>query len=83
MRPCAHSIFHTSPARRVALARERFFEEGVRPTGLTSEAVIQSWARCLGRHRGTRETIEFEPVTRSRAHHAWWPPHLPGTRTSA
>jgi sigma-54 dependent transcriptional regulator, acetoin dehydrogenase operon transcriptional activator AcoR len=70
VRPCAHSIFHPSPARRVALARERFFEEGVRPTGLTSEAVIQSWVRCLGRHRDTRELVEFEPVTSSRAHHA-------------
>lgn len=70
MRPCAHSIFHPSPARRVALARERLFEEGVRPTGLTSEAVIQSWVRCLRRHRDTRELVEFEPVTSSRAHHA-------------
>jgi transcriptional regulator of acetoin/glycerol metabolism len=70
VRPGAHSIFHPSPARRVALARERFFDEGVRPTGLTSEAVIQSWVRCLGRHRDIREPVEFDPVTSSRAHHA-------------
>lgn len=68
MQPCANSIFHASPARRVALARERFFEEGVRPTGLTSESVIQSWARCLQRHRDAREAIEFDPVSDSRAH---------------
>jgi transcriptional regulator of acetoin/glycerol metabolism len=42
----------------------------VRPTGLTSEAVIQSWVRCLGRHRDIREPVEFDPVTSSRAHHA-------------
>ena len=70
MRLFAHSVFHPSPARRVALARERFFEEGQRPTGLTGEAVIQSWVRCLGRHCDTRASVEFEPVTSSRAHYA-------------
>jgi transcriptional regulator of acetoin/glycerol metabolism len=70
MLPLAHSIFHGSPAARVALARERFFEEGQRPTGLIGEAVIQSWDRCLRGRRDTRERVEFDPVTHSRVHHA-------------
>ena len=68
--PLPHSIFHASPAQRAALARERFFEEGLRPTGLISEAVIQSWGRCLRRHRQVNERVEFDPVSPSRAHHA-------------
>ena len=39
--------FYASPEQRVALARRRFFEDGVRPSGMISEAVIQSWSRCL------------------------------------
>lgn len=71
MPPNVYPIFHASPAQRVALARERFFDEGLRPTGLTSEAVIQSWGRCLRGRRDARERVEFEPVTQSRVHHAF------------
>ena len=42
--------FYASPEQRVALARQRFFEDGVRPSGMVSEAVIQSWSRCLRSH---------------------------------
>ena len=42
--------FYDSPAQRVALARQRFFEDGLRPSGVVSEAVIQSWSRCLRTH---------------------------------
>ena len=70
MTPLPHAIFHGSPLQRVALARERFFEEGVLPTGLVSDAVIQSWNRCLRRHNDAREAVEFDPVSPSRAHHA-------------
>lgn len=58
--------FFTSPVHRVGLARQRFFDEGVRPTGLVSEPVIQSWTRCLQRHCQPSEPIAFEPVGRSR-----------------
>lgn len=61
-------LFFTTPQQRLALARQQFFEDGVRPTGLISEAVIQSWMRCVGARRNPRERIEFEPVTRSRVH---------------
>lgn len=59
-------LFFTTPEQRVALARERFFEDGIRPSGLVPEPVIQSWARCIGARRAPDEAISFEMVTRSR-----------------
>lgn len=38
--------FFSTPEQRWALARERFFDQGQRPTGLVPEAVLQSWIRC-------------------------------------
>lgn len=38
--------FFSTPEQRLALARERFFGEGQRPTGLLPEPVLQSWLRC-------------------------------------
>lgn len=58
--------FFTTPEQRIALARERFFEEGVRPSGLVSELVIQSWTRCVGARRRPNESISMAPPTRSR-----------------
>jgi transcriptional regulator of acetoin/glycerol metabolism len=57
--------FFRTPAQRTALARERFFEEGLRPSGLVSETVIHSWDRCrqLG-HRCEKSPI-IDPVGRS------------------
>lgn len=62
--------FHASPEQRVALARQHFFEEGRRPSGMVSEAVIQSWARCLRSHPDASRQAVFEPVTPSRVHSA-------------
>jgi transcriptional regulator of acetoin/glycerol metabolism len=60
--------FFVTAQQRLALARRRYFEEGVRPSGQVSEAVIQSWQRCLqARHDPTR-VPEFNPVTTSRIH---------------
>jgi len=64
--PLPTQPFFASPGQRVGLARERFFGEGQRPTGLVSEPVIQSWTRCIGARRSPREAVAFEPVTRSR-----------------
>jgi sigma-54 dependent transcriptional regulator, acetoin dehydrogenase operon transcriptional activator AcoR len=64
--PTAPGPFFATPGQRVALARERYFNEGVRPSGLVSEPVIQSWARCLGRHRQPGELPAFDPVTKAR-----------------
>lgn len=65
----AQPFFAGAPAR-AALARERFFADGQRPTGLVSESVIQSWQRCLAARRTTPERLAFEPVTPSRRHSA-------------
>lgn len=58
--------FFGLPDQRTGLARERFFEQGQRPTGLVGEAVIQSWTRCVGARRHPSEAVAFDPVTRSR-----------------
>lgn len=60
--------FFETPAQRRVWARQRFFEDGVRPTGLVSEAVIQSWSRCLQARRSPDRMPEFNPVTASRLH---------------
>jgi transcriptional regulator of acetoin/glycerol metabolism len=60
--------FFASPEQRVALARQRFFEDGVRPSGMVSEAVLQSWSRCLRAHGDPERPAVFEPVTPSRVH---------------
>lgn len=58
--------FFNTPQQRVALARERFFEDGVRPSGLVSEPVIQSWTRCMGARRQPGEHLEFDPISKAR-----------------
>lgn len=60
--------FFNTPEQRLSLARQRFFEQGERPTGLVSEAVIQSWMRCLQQHQQPERAVVFEPVTASRVH---------------
>jgi transcriptional regulator of acetoin/glycerol metabolism len=61
-------LFVNTPAERAALARQQFFEEGVRPSGLVGEAVIQSWMRCTRAHADRRRVIAFDAVTPSRLH---------------
>jgi sigma-54 dependent transcriptional regulator, acetoin dehydrogenase operon transcriptional activator AcoR len=64
----ASNPFFNTPAQRTALARERFFEQGQRPTGIVSEAVIQSWTRCLAGRLAPHQQPAFEPVSRTRGH---------------
>ena len=61
-------LFFTTPTQRIALARQQFFEEGQRPSGLVKEAVIQSWMRCNRAQAKPRDLIAFDIVTRSRLH---------------
>ena len=61
-------LFASTPAQRVALARQQFFEEGVRPSGLVGEAVIQSWLRCTRNHSDRQRIVPFDAVTPSRLH---------------
>lgn len=51
----------------MALARERFFDQGERPRGLVGDSVIQSWERCLRIGLQPHHRPEFEPVSRARA----------------
>ena len=50
------------------MARQRYFEEGILPTGVVSEAVFQSWMRCYRSNRQPRDPVEFQPVSVSRSH---------------
>jgi transcriptional regulator of acetoin/glycerol metabolism len=61
------ALFFSTQADRIALARQRYFEEGELPSGVVSEAVFQSWARCLRLKQDPRAKLEFQPVTASRA----------------
>jgi sigma-54 dependent transcriptional regulator, acetoin dehydrogenase operon transcriptional activator AcoR len=61
------SLFFTTQADRIALARQRYFEEGELPSGVVSDAVFQSWSRCLRLKQDPRGKLEFQPVTASRA----------------
>ena len=68
--PLPAQPFFSTPQQRLALARQRYFEEGARPSGLVREGVIQSWSRCVQAHRDPVESIAFNPVTPSRIHSA-------------
>lgn len=67
-RDLAANPFFASPEQRVALARRHFFDDGVRPSGMVSEAVLQSWARCVRHEPDPLRPAVFEPVTTSRVH---------------
>lgn len=66
--PVLAQPFFTTEEQRIAFARERFFEEGDRPSGLVGEGVIQSWYRCMQARRKPSEDVGFNVVTRSRIH---------------
>jgi transcriptional regulator of acetoin/glycerol metabolism len=61
-----HNPFFSTPEQRCALARQRFFDEGQRPSGLVPESVIQSWTRCVTEGLKPSQQPDFEPVSRSR-----------------
>ena len=62
----APNPFFATPEQLIGLARERFFSQGERPSGLVSEQVIQSWIRCVGARRDPERPLGFDPVTKSR-----------------
>ena len=74
--PLPAQPFFSTPQQRLALARQRYFDEGVRPSGLVSESVIQSWSRCVQGKRDPVERIAFDPVTPSRVHSALGRSHM-------
>jgi transcriptional regulator of acetoin/glycerol metabolism len=62
------SLFFDTHEDRVALARRQYFEEGKLPSGVISDAVLQSWGSCLRSKRALSEKVEFQPVSVSRSH---------------
>jgi transcriptional regulator of acetoin/glycerol metabolism len=70
------SLFFSTPADRIALVRQRYFEEGELPSGAVSDAVYQSWARCQRQKQDPLGKIEFQPVSASRAQLALQKNHL-------
>ena len=57
--------FFRTQEQRTAFAREQFFEENMRPTGLVNESVIQSWGRCRQLGHQPDKLPALEPVGRS------------------
>ena len=62
----AQVSFFASAEQRVQLARRRYFDEGISPSGVVSDAVFQSWIRCQRLHFDPAGGVVFEPVTPSR-----------------
>lgn len=58
--------FFATRAERVELARRRYFDDGLAPSGIVGDAVFQSWARCQRLHADPSGEVVFEPVTVSR-----------------
>jgi sigma-54 dependent transcriptional regulator, acetoin dehydrogenase operon transcriptional activator AcoR len=85
------NLFFPTHSARVELARRRYFDEGIVPTGVISDAVFQSWTRCLRQHAAPSDRVEFQPVTQSRTHlalqknralHEAWLRELPQLQTT-
>lgn len=68
MRTSPRALFFTSDSQRVALARQRYFDEGEVPTGVVKREVLDSWARCQRMRLSPTNAIEFNEVSLSRAH---------------
>lgn len=68
LRPNPPPAFALTAEQRTARAREQFFEQGLRPSGMVGEAILQSWARCSMARVGTSKRLAFNPVSRSRVH---------------
>lgn len=61
-------LFFQTPEQRALLARQRFFDESERPTGLVNEGVIQSWVRCQGQGLSPAQRVVLDPVGSSAFH---------------
>tara|TARA_R110000850_G_scaffold277140_1_gene423462 strand:- start:1176 stop:2408 length:1233 start_codon:yes stop_codon:yes gene_type:complete len=61
-----NSLFFNSPEQRTLLARQRYFEEGLMPSGLVTRVVFESWARSQRYGYNVKDIPEYCPVTNSR-----------------
>jgi sigma-54 dependent transcriptional regulator, acetoin dehydrogenase operon transcriptional activator AcoR len=59
--------FPSSAQDRIAMARRRYFDEGILPTGIVSSEIFQSWTRCHRSKQESQHRIEFQPVSLSRS----------------
>jgi sigma-54 dependent transcriptional regulator, acetoin dehydrogenase operon transcriptional activator AcoR len=56
-------LFFQTPEQRARLARQRFFEEDQRPTGLVNEGVLQSWGRCRSLGHQPARHVALDPIS--------------------
>lgn len=47
-------------------ARQKYFDNGMLPSNLLSDSVLQSWERCRQSGKGPNEQVEFDPVDKSK-----------------
>lgn len=66
MSSAPRALFFTSATQRVELARQRYFEEGLLPSGIVSNAVLDSWSRCQRLGYDPQRSVEFDLVSNSR-----------------
>lgn len=60
-------LFSDNRQDRVALAKSKYFEEGILPSGIVSEQIFQSWMRCYRGNSLPQDKVEFQPVSNSRS----------------
>ena len=60
-------LFSDNRQDRVALAKSKYFEEGILPSGIVSEQIFQSWMRCYRGNSRPQDKVEFQPVSNSRS----------------
>lgn len=61
--------WHRPEAPATSQARERFFGEGIAPSGQVAEPVWLSWQRCLQSGQRPEQVPEFQPVSRSKVNY--------------
>ena len=61
------NLFSDNRKDRVSLAKAKYFEEGILPSGIVSEQIFQSWMRCYRANTLPQDKIEFQPVSNSRS----------------
>ncbi len=61
--------WQTSEAQRAALARQRFFREGLSPSGHIPELVLHSWQRCVQAGLKPEHQPVFQPVSRAKVNY--------------
>ncbi|HCY15717.1 MAG TPA: Fis family transcriptional regulator [Curvibacter sp.] len=62
------ALFFTSASERLALARQRYFEDGQLPSGSIKNTVLESWSRCRRLSFNSNDKLDFNLVSTSRAH---------------